>query len=46
MKSTLNRRNNIIATNTWPVSLMRYGAGIVKWMESELERSRESIEKS
>ena len=46
MKSTLSRRNKIIAINTWPVSLMRYGAGIVKWMESELERSTERLGKS
>ena len=30
MKSRLNGRNKIIAINTWAVSLMRYGAGIVK----------------
>ena len=31
MKSRFNGRNKIIAINTWAVSLMRYGAGIVKW---------------
>ena len=35
MKSRLNGRNKIIAINTWAVSLMRYGAGIVKWTKSE-----------
>ena len=37
MKSRLNGRNKIIAINTWAVSLMRYGAGIVKWTKSELD---------
>ena len=35
MKSRLNGRNKIIAINTWAVSLMRYGACIVKWTKSE-----------
>ena len=35
MKSRLSGRNKIIAINTWAVSLMRYGAGIVKWTKSE-----------
>ena len=38
MRSTLNSRNKIIAINTWTVSLMRYGAGIVKWTKSELDK--------
>ena len=37
MKSRLNGKNKIIAINTWAVSLMRYGAGIVKWTKSELD---------
>ena len=37
MKSRLNGRNKIIAINTWVVSLMRYGAGIVKWTKSLLD---------
>ena len=37
MKSKLNGRNKIIAINTWAVSLMRYGAGIVKWTKNELD---------
>ena len=35
MKSRLNGRNKIIAINTWVVSLMGYGACIVKWTKSE-----------
>ena len=34
MRSRLNCRNKIIAINKWAVSLMRYGAGIVKWTKS------------
>ena len=37
MKSRLNGRNRNIAINTWVVSLMRYGAGIVKWTKSLLD---------
>ena len=36
MKSRLNGRNKIIAINTWAVSLMRYGACIVKWTKTNL----------
>ena len=31
MKSKLKCRNKIMTINTWAVSLMRYGAGILKW---------------
>ena len=37
MKSKLSGRNKIIAINTRAVSLMRYGAGIVKWTKNELD---------
>ena len=37
MKSKLNGRNKILAANTWPVSLMRYGAGILRWTKNELQ---------
>ena len=37
MKSRPSRRNKIIAINTWVVSLMLYGAGIVKWTKNELD---------
>ena len=36
MKSRLNCRNKIITINPWAVSLMRYGAGTVKWTKREL----------
>ena len=37
MRSKLHGRNKIKATNTWAVSLMRYGAGIIKWSKEELQ---------
>ena len=37
MKSKLNGRNKIKAINTWAVSLVRYGAGIIMWKKAELE---------
>ena len=37
MKSRLNGKNEIKAMNTSAVSLMRYGAGIIKWTVAELD---------
>ena len=37
LKSKLNGRNKIMALNTWEVSILRYGAGILKWNKNELE---------
>ena len=37
LKSKLNGKNKIKGTNTWAVSLMRYGAGILKWTSEELK---------
>ena len=37
MKSRLNGKNRIKAENTWVVSVMRYGAGILKWTNEELK---------
>ena len=37
MRSRLHGRNKIKATNTWAVSLLRYGAGIIKWSKEELQ---------
>ena len=37
MKSRLHGRNKIKALNTWAVSLLRYGAGIIKWTVGELD---------
>ena len=37
MKSQLNGKNKIKAANTCAVSLMRYGAGAIKWNKEELQ---------
>ena len=37
LKSKLNGRNTIIALNTRAVSILRYGAGILKWNKNELQ---------
>ena len=37
MKSQLNGKNKIKAANTWAVSPMRYGAGIIKWNKEQLQ---------
>ena len=37
LKSKLNGRNKVQAINTWAVSLMRYGAGIINWRKDELK---------
>ena len=38
MKSKLHGRNKIKAINTWAVSLMRYGAGVIGWTKQELQK--------
>ena len=45
MKLELNGRNNLLAANTWAVSLMRYGAGILRWTKMSFKRSIEKQEK-
>ena len=37
LRSKLNGRNKIMALNTWAVSILRYGAGILKWNKNELQ---------
>ena len=37
LQSKLHGRNKVKAINTWAVSLMRYGAGIVSWRKNELQ---------
>ena len=36
LKSKLNRRNKILAINTWAVSLLRYSGGIIRWNKDDL----------
>eukprot|EP00112_Aurelia_sp_Birch-Aquarium-sp1_P017963 Seg422.8 transcript_id=Seg422.8/GoldUCD/mRNA.D3Y31 product="hypothetical protein" protein_id=Seg422.8/GoldUCD/D3Y31 len=38
LKSKLNGMNNISAINSRAVSVVRYGAGIIKWTKEELEK--------
>ena len=38
MKSKLNDKNKIQAINTWAVSMLMYGAGIIYWKVSELKK--------
>ena len=38
LESKLNGRNKIIALNTWAVSILWYGAGILKWNKSKLQK--------
>lgn len=37
LKSKLNSRNKILAINTWAVSVLRYGTGILKWTPDALK---------
>ena len=37
LKSKLNGKNVIKAVNTWAVSVLRYGAGVINWTKAELE---------
>ena len=39
LKSKLNGRNKITTLNTWAVSILRYGAGILKWNKNELQET-------
>ena len=37
LQSKLHGRNKIKAINTWAISLMRYGAGIINWRKNDLK---------
>ena len=37
VKSKLNGNNIVKAINVWTISLLRYGAGLLKWTREELE---------
>ena len=45
LKSKLNGRNKIMALNTWAVSILKYGAGILKWNENELQEMNRKTRK-
>ena len=38
LSSKLHSRNKISAINTWAISMMRYGAGIINWRMDELKQ--------
>ena len=40
MDSLLSGRNKIIAVNTWTISLIRYGAAIMKWTKNKLYETK------
>ena len=37
LKYKLNGMNKIMALNTWAVSILRYGAGMINWNKNELQ---------
>ena len=37
LKCKLNGMNKIMALNTWAVSILRYGAGMINWNKNELQ---------
>ena len=37
LRSGLNGRNVILAINSWAVSVLRYGAGVINWTKAELQ---------
>ena len=37
LKSKLNGKNKILILNTWEISILRYGVGILKWNKTELQ---------
>ena len=45
MRSKLGGRNKIMTLNTWVVSLMRYGEGILGWYTNELQKLDRKIRK-
>ena len=46
MKSHLNGKHKNKAANTWAVSLIRYGAGIIKWNKEALQEIDRKSRKS
>ena len=45
LKSKLNGRNRLMALNTWAVSILRYGARILKWNKNELQEMERKTRK-
>ena len=38
LRSKLSGKNTVMTINTWAVSVMHYGAGIINWTKGELEK--------
>ena len=45
LKSKLNGRNKIMALNTWTVSIVRHGAGILTWNKNKLQEMNRKTRK-
>ena len=46
LKSKLNGKNKITAINAWAVAVLRHGAGILQWKESELKDVGQEIKEN
>ena len=44
LKSKLNGKNKINAIITWAVSVLMYGAGILRWTKEELKTRQEGTD--
>lgn len=45
LKSKLNIRNNVLVINMWPVSVLRYGTGIMKRITDKLKNMDKMLRK-
>lgn len=45
LKSKLNIRNNVLVINMWPVSVLRYGTGILKRIADKLKNMDKMLRK-
>ena len=45
LKLKLNGKIDIVAINTWTVSVLRYGAGILTWTTDELQSMERKLRK-
>ena len=46
LKSKSNGKNKIQAINTWVLTLLRYGAGIINWKVDELKKMDRTTRKT
>ena len=46
LKSKLNGKNKIQASNTWAVAMLRYGAGNINWKVDELKKMDRTTRKT